>query len=166
MNSDTPKIAPERVPASFQTLIPWAERFGVPEYVDAVHGPEVTREELLRFWMAVHPHSEAIHNWILSEVHSPESSAFSYMLQALDYGNPDEEGLEIQRRHFWETTLFPNHLKHASRLADEAFKRRDYLGVVAILTPIEKHLEDVHVAKLHYARKNANAAEQGAAANP
>ena len=141
-----------KVPEFLHRLMPWVERFGVPDYVEVAQAPDLGADDMLRFWMAVQPHAAEIHGWLDSTEQSPETEAFTYMMLALDYADPDCEAQEMRRRQSWETTVFPNAIADACRMADEAFRLRDYKGVVAVLTPFERHLERVHVAKLHYAR--------------
>jgi hypothetical protein len=87
-----------------------------------------------------------------------------YMLQALDYAEPESWRQEDQRRRFWESTIYPNLMRKAIVAAESEFRARNYSGVVALLAPYEGDLPKVQTAKLAVARKKE--AEQAGAQNP
>lgn len=131
----------EEVPEPFRHVSGFARRFGHPEYTETVRPESANAEELLRFWAAVAPLRDDIHRWLTGfpkGARLPDSAAaYLYMLQALDYAEPESRAQEEHRRRFWETTIYPNLVKKASIAAESEFRSGNYPGVVALLEPYE-----------------------------
>lgn len=147
----------EDLPEQCRQLSAFAHRYGHPEFIDTVSSESATTEDLLAFWAAVAPLRDVIHKWLDSlprDGNWPDgAAAYLYMLQALAYAEPESRAREDQRRHFWDSAIYPNLVKKALTAAESEFRSRNYAGVIALLEPYEVDLPKVAKAKLALARK-------------
>jgi hypothetical protein len=157
MEQNPLKFSDEEVPAPFRHVSEFARRFGHPEYTETVQPECATARELLEFWAAVAPLRDEIDSWLAgfpSDGRMPDcAAAYLYMLQALDFAEPESREKEEHRRRFWDSTIYPNLVKKACIAADSEFRSGNYSGVVALLEPYEKDLPRVAGAKLVFSRK-------------
>ncbi len=145
------------LPPEFKHLHGFAQRYGHPEYSGTVQPGATSRDDLLRFWAAVASYRERIAEWhaSLGSVDSwpPAAAAFLYMLQALDYAEPESWAQEEHRRRFWESTIYPGAMSAACRIAKEELQKKNYAGVIALLSPYADSLTPLATSTLAYARK-------------
>ena len=150
------------IPQNFQHLAGYARRFGNPEYTNSVQADSTSADELLQFWASVAPFRNEIDAWLSRASEDSDFSdgeaAFLYMLQALDYAEPETKATDNSRRTFWESNIYPNLVKRACKMAESEFRNGNYAGFIALVAPYEEDLTKILAEKLAISRRRAEQA--------
>jgi hypothetical protein len=83
------------------------------------------------------------------------AAAYLYMLQALNYAEPESREPEERKLRLWDSTIYPNLVKKACTVAESEFRKMNYSGVIALLEPYSQDLPKMQMAKLEIARKKS-----------